>query len=209
MKLAIGLMTCGREDLTAKSLDSFNLYNGAVEGMRFHVDDCSATRENERLAQTAGFWTVWAGDKRAGQLAMLRRLLEAAIANDCTSFLLVENDWEWVRALPVKPAMPKEIDCIRLYGANKDREGLRPCSTTVMGTPHPIRWEHLRPGWERGLAHWGGPPSIVRIDRLLQAMDRATNYKAISLQSTHFRTLRPTENFVFHIGDTQTPDFTA
>ena len=208
--LAVGLMTCGREGLTSQSLASWHQLNFDLEAQLLHVDDASEFRSNEQMAQRYGFETVWSGKQQLGQVEMLKRLLVRAMAQNATHFLLLENDWLWHRALPTHLSMPANIDCIRLYGAFKGPNDTQPARTTVMGSERPIEWEHYSKGWQRGLAHWGGPPSIVRIDALWQAMEKATNYKAISLASRHFRTLRPLKNFVTHLGaEQQTPGFIA
>lgn len=206
--LCIGLITCEREGYTAQTLHSFSTLNPDLKALKLHADDASSLRSNEQMAQNHGFKTIWTGAKRLGQLAMLRKLVEAAVARGCTWFMLLENDWKWVRSLPAEPTLPREIDSIRLYGRFKGPGDTRPAQLNVMGSDKPIIWNPYSNGWQLGLAHWGGPPSITRIGQLLLAMEKATNLKTISLQSRHFRTLRPTRNFVFHIGDEQTPDFT-
>lgn len=206
--LCVGLITCGRVPYTRETLETFRATNPDLEALYLHADDASEDRENERLAQGAGFATIWSGLQRLGQLAMLRKLVDEAVARGCTWFMLLENDWRWERTLPTTPILPREIDQVRLYGVFKGPGETRPCQTNVMGSDKPIRWSHYSNGWELGLAHWGGPPAITRIGPLLMAMEKATNFKTISLQSRHFRTLRPVRNFVFHIGDEQTPDFT-
>lgn len=201
--LVVGLMTLDREGLTSRTLASFEQFNCDLDAQLIHVDDGSAFRTNEQLAQKHGFETIWSGRVQQGQVAMLNKLVRAAIERNATQLLLLENDWQWHRSLPSHVTMPANIDCIRLYGDFKGANDTQPARSTVMGSERPIEWEHYSKGWQRGLAHWGGPPSIVRIDALLQAMEKATNYKAISLASRHFRTLRPLTNFVTHLGENQ------
>lgn len=208
--LAVGLMTCGREGLTSQTLASFHQLNCDLDAQLIHVDDASEFRSNDQMAQRYGFETIWTGAQRLGQMAMLKMLVVEAMQRNATQLLLLENDWLWHRALPTHVSMPANIDCIRLYGAFKGPNETQPARATVMGSDRPITWESYSQGWQRGLAHWGGPPSIVRIDALWQAMEKATNYKAISLASRHFRTLRPLRNFVTHLGaEHHTEGFTA
>lgn len=209
MTLAVGLITCGREPYTLETVTTFAACNPELAAIRLHADDASAGRENEVIAQKAGFRTIFSGTNRCGQLAMLRRLVNEAVAQGATEFLLLENDWKWVRSLPDLVSLPKEIDCIRLYGVNKDEAGRRPAGTRIMGSERAIDWRPFSKGWERGLAHFGGPPSIIKLEKLREGMQRADSFKAISLSTTHWRTLRPVRNFVWHIGDLTTGNFRA
>ena len=206
---AIGLLTCGREELTSRTLDSFAELNPDLEAHLLHADDASATSQNCNMAEATGFRLVHRPSQRCGQMAALRALVNCAASIGVEFFMLLENDWEWDRALPPQMTMPPEIDVMRLYGVSKDREGVRLAGTKVIGTEHPIRWEHWKAGWQRGLAHFGGPPSIIRLEKLIEAMKNAATMKDISLATRHLRNLRPTRNFVFHIGTETTPGFKA
>lgn len=207
MKLAVGLMTYNRPELTAVTVGTFIACNPQLGASLLHADDGSEDLRNLEIAQAAGFRTVRSGP-HAGQLANLRALLDAALDLGAEHFLLMENDWRWVRGLDDLPALPPAVDCVRLYGAFKDEARKRPARPFHMGGFSEIAWvESKWPGWHEAFAHWGGPPSIARVDVLRQLAADALSYKGMSLRSMHLVTIRPAENFVFHIGDKTTEGF--
>lgn len=213
MKLAIGLMTCGREDYTEASLTSFWATQGGSQTVRqavlLHADDGSPSPRNLELGRAAGFRAITPENSpRRGQIAMLRELIAAAVIEGATHFLLMENDWSWARSLDELPPIPDDVHAVRLYGAWKDREHIRAAGAHLIGTMSPIIWSELMDGWEIAAgAHWGGPPSITRLEALQRVAQWAVSYKGIGLATAHFRTMRPLENFVFHIGDHTTRGF--
>lgn len=207
MRLAIGLLTCGREDYTARTLESFMRMNPSSSSLvLLHADDGSGSPANLQGAWLAGFETVSQGE-RIGQLRQLRHLMMAARDAACSHFMLLENDWLSVRSLEELPTVPDSVDCVRLYGAWKDEGQKRAAGRHLIGTDDAIGWVPHGDGWEVAKAHWGGPPSIVKLERLWGLAMSAVSFKGISMGSRHFVTMRPTVNFVFHIGDETTPGF--
>lgn len=208
MKLAIGLMTCGREEYTRQTLESFSAMNGKLQGVELlHVDDASRSDENTKLAFAHGFETVGSCGPRQGQMRRFDELTSAALARRCDTFLLLENDWLWKRPLAELPGWPEGVTSIRLYGQFKGDKDSRPAGTLIMGTRTPIEWAPYIDGWEQAAAHWGGPPSLTKLEPLREAAAASVTFKGISLRTGHFLSLRPVENFVSHIGHVTTPGF--
>lgn len=209
--LGIGLLTRDRSELTAMTLGSFAaLHPDLSHAKLYHWDDGSIDGRNQSIAQAYGFSSAGCG-RPEGQMNGVRFLAQAALLGGCDSFMLLENDWRWVRPLGELPSVPAAVDCIRLYGEFKDAEQKRPARRMQLAGLKELGWapSAVGPGWEEAYAHWGGPPSIVQLKRLMPALQGAQNLKAVSLRSMDFLTIRPKENFVFHIGHHQTEDFRA
>jgi hypothetical protein len=208
LTIAVCLLTCGREDLTARTVDSFLAHNRAEGMIRLHADDGSPSERNRQIAVNAGFDTVHAPISRKGQMAGFRALLRAAIDRRAEWLLWLENDWEWVAPIPMD-ALTLGAECVRLYGALKARTGPRAeAGRFIMGTTDPIVWRPIGGGLERGEAHFAGPPSLTRPYALESLADGARSLKEVSLAGV-LDTVRLVDNAVWHIGDTQTPGFVA
>lgn len=202
-QLAVCLLTHDRHEMTARTLASFRAWAQQGGDILLHGDDCSLRHDNRILARMYGFETVAVDN---GPLACLRAIWSEADARGATHILHLEQDWEFVRA------MPRDFDaeCVRLYGVRKERQdGPRALTGPhIIGTKQRIVWSWCRDGWQRGLASWGGPPSITRTELLLDAADKASpnmlnrvgEIASIARRLPRLDSLRPTENIVWHIG---------
>lgn len=203
MKLAVCLLTCDRAELTARTLTSFAGQNPFLtDALRLHADDGSTDHTNHNLAARYGFATVYTAARRLGPGHALRVMWRKAIAKGATHILHLENDWEWVAPIPTGI----EADCIRLYGRLKQKDGPRAkTGEHIIGTTEKINWQPMpdREGWEIGVCHWGGPPSICRADLLFEAAMNAADspkIQRITASLPRVMTARPLENIVWHIG---------
>lgn len=194
--IAVCLLTADRPDATSETLRTFLRWNTTAQHVLLHADDGSERPTNRMLAMAAGFETVYQVDRRAGQMPALRAMWVEALARGCEWILHLENDQEWVAPMPQVDA----VDCVRLYGRWKMRApGPRALTGQHrMGTLEKIAWKPHAHGWERGLAHWGGQPSITDAERLTWAAHKVTRMKDLSLQLNELDTLRPLENITFH-----------
>lgn len=206
MKLAICLLTADRPAYTAETLLSY--LNKAQEPghILLHADDGSERRDNLMIAAAAEFDTVYATNDRRGPLTALKVMWTRAASLGATHILHLENDIEFVAALP-----RFDVECVRLYGERKARTGPRQMTGPHrMGTKTPIEWRHEFDDvkgnkWYRGAAHWGGMPSITRTELLLRAAVMAETFKDLSTMLHSLDTLRPLNNIAWHIGDNRTP----
>lgn len=201
--IAVCLLTADRPQYTRATLESFAAHHPGYR-TRFvllHADDGSQAADNLALAALFGFSTVYASALRAGSGPALRRMWRRAWELRAWRILHLENDWEFERAVPEERAAP----CVRLYGSTKARGGERaPSGTRNLVTGEMVTWRGNGPGWELGVTHWGGPPSITDAAPLLGAVQSADRIKDISAR-LQFPTLRPLDNIVWHIGEEPTP----
>lgn len=195
--IAVCLLTCDREQYTERTLSTFALHNqdAANRFLLLHADDGSRKLANNRLAERYGFETMHRSPVRTGGALALRHMWNEAARRGADRILHLENDWEWCGAVP-----EIEHDCVRLYGVLKGRGELHEEAKPIhMVTREMVKWEpHSVSGWERGLIHMGGPPSIVRTELLLPRIAAAQTLKQIGLFTLD--TIRPQENIVWHIG---------
>lgn len=209
--LAVCLLSCGRPDLTRRTVESFIRHNapGLHEMKLLHaVDECGKADPNWTIANTWGFRCVHAPRERRGLMAGLRALVSAAGASGCDRFLWLENDWESVEAVPLFAGPDGNVQCLRLYGVDKQADGTRPAGRKNMVTGEKITWRRIRGGfWEAGGAHFGGAPSICSVGQFLPHLDAATSMKDLARRVGSLRTLRVVDNIVWHIGDEGTPGF--
>lgn len=207
MKLAVCLLTADRPEYTADTLLSYMNKADEPGHIKLHADDGSERRDNIQIAAAADFETVYATDKRRGPVAAIRCMWTKAAAMGATHILHLENDIEFVAALP-----RFDVECVRLYGERKARSGPRQMTGPHrMGTTDRIEWKEefsdFRGNvWYRGCAHWGGMPSITRTEMLLRAAMHAETFKDISMMLRFMDTLRPRDNIIWHVGDTRTPN---
>jgi hypothetical protein len=208
--IAIGLLTCNREDYTQRTLETLALHNDLSRFILVHADDGSETCENMDIASDFGFRESFRAHRREGQFAMLKCLLAMAQRKQADWFLYLENDWEWVRPFPWEVmSLLAPDECMRLYGAQKGREGPRiDTGAHLMGTRILIDWRPRSDGWEAAYAHWAGPPSVIATKRLAAYVDIEPSFKEVS-NTLWPMTWRPTENVCWHIGQQQTASFKA
>ena len=207
MKLAICLLTADRANYTAATCASLIEHGGMESALYFHADDGSASRDNALIVDAAGFKTVYATARRRGQTPALRAMWGEALAAGCTHILHLENDNEFVSRVPEPFA--ETCDSMRLYGKFKSRGGAREkTGEHIIGTNVRILWRPspVLAGWERGVAHWGGLPSITRADLLWRAVRDAERFKDVVMSLQRLDTIRPLENITWHIGDERTPN---
>lgn len=209
MKTAIILLTCGRPDLTRRTIDSL-WKNGLAGAGNPNVILISGhdgnDHEGERIAFEGGFSPRYKPLKQLGIMAAMRALMGYCAHAKCDRVLWLENDWEVVAPIP----LDWNVECVRLYGAQKQRDGTKPAGTTDMATGKPINWQPAarRQGWEGANAHWGGPPSITKLARLLPHLGPADSVNDLARRVGSLATLRPVENIVWHLGGAeQTKDF--
>lgn len=176
MKLAVCLLTADRADYTAETVASYIECAHRPEFLLLHADDGSEDSENFDIAEDAGFQTVYQETSRRGPLRACLYMWHYAMQAGATHILHLENDWEFTRGLPLR----EDVECMRLYGAYKSRDGKRQ-ETGIhrMGTKEPIKWNDVEPGWQRGFAHWGGPPSITTAAAMFRAIRAANTFKEI------------------------------
>lgn len=206
MTVAVGLLTCGREHLTRRTVETFLAHNDPSRFILLHADDASPTLENQRIAQ-AGFDTVYTCATRQGQMAALWALVRAAERRGAEWYLHLENDQEWVAEFPWH-ALTYGPECVRLFGERKARSGPRAMAGKfLMGTKDPIIWHPLGDGLERGEAHWPAQTCATRMHVMTGLCDGASSVKQMMLAGS-LDTVRVTENVTWHIGDSeQTPGF--
>jgi hypothetical protein len=210
-KVAICLLTCGREHYTARTLHTLAQHNDLSKFLLLHGNDVVGVEENSALASRYGFETVLAPKIRQGCSQMVSQLFIKASIKGAEWVLHLENDWESDSAIPVDviPQMDESHYCARLYGVFKGR-GALPCHTTHFGrAKQPVAWEPWIGGWEVGSVHWGFPPAITRmrearfltcnIQREQDAMHRSGVIGGL--------TVRPVTNVMSHIGEERTPVF--
>ncbi len=196
--IAVCLLTSGRARYTETTLQTFTAHNQGRDFLLLHADDGSPDDWNMELADVYGFETVHRSKERAGGVPALRHMWNVAAQRGCERILHLENDFEWVGAVP-----DIEWPCVRLYGAMKGRGELYSLAAPINLVDRTrVNWAHHKTGWERGLIHFGGPPSIIDADMLVKAVAKAKVLKDIGLFTVD--TLRPTENIVWHIGATTT-----
>lgn len=221
--LAIGLLTCDRDEYTQRTLQTLAEHNDLKMFGKYHADDASHTVANNVLARHYGFKTLGGAGVKLGATAKKRHLIQAAKADGFGWLLLLENDWESVRPFPwdlyVACASSLNVYCLRMYGKYKEANDTRPAGATHAGK------NNSDPNWqalpfltkenqapymaEIGDIHWAAPPSVTKIDVLEQLFDGAKHDRDVRMKSgllTRY-TVRPVENIMNHIGVETTPNF--
>lgn len=214
--LAICTPACGRADLTRRTLASFMQHNPVAANLaRYMAVDFTGTADDEaNVAIASEFgWNVCAmraSGKRGGLMWSLESMTRHAAWAGAKQMLWLENDWECVKPLGDIPSITKSVDCVRLYGAEKQADGSRPAGTFNMVTGLMIPWQPCGEiggqQWQSAKAHFGGAPSIVDLQCLLPFTDRPT-MKDMAKAMGEIRTVRPSTNYFWHIGLDQTPQF--
>jgi hypothetical protein len=201
MKIAVCLLTCGREAYTRKTLETFTAHNGGdPRFLLLHADDASETTENRQLAEAHGFTTVVQSTQRRGWKIVRLRLFEQA-AKDAAWILFLENDIESLRPFPwaLFDAVRRDdadISCLRLYGRFKDSAKTDKCLETHKRRGHiPVRWRPWRDAPEPsqvGTIHWSSQPSVTRAQELISLHRRGTEPSGL--------TVRVKKNVMAHFG---------
>lgn len=215
--ITVCLLTCDRSDYTRVTLSSFLEHNDLSRFRLIHGDDASEGKRNLRYAAQHGFETVEHTRERIGGQEMRRRLvMRAAAMSDWV--LILENDWEWVRAFPWRlfdylRASRPDVYALRLFGEFKERDQKRKAGTRHRGK------DNLPAGWtqdpaapepcEIGTIHWGAPPCVTRASDLVW-LHQNCRKESDSIRRSGLidsLTARTPENVVFHIGAQRTPKF--
>jgi hypothetical protein len=207
VSVCIGLLTCGRDELTRRTVDSFLRHNDPDDFVPLHVDDSTPSFE---WSDSFPFVTIEAFPERRGQMAGVRALVEEAARRGCEWFVLQENDWPWLEPFPwAELHLMHGFDTLRLYGAHKmlhdgprSRAGLN-----CLASGRPIVWEPVEgnDGLEWAYAHWV-PLSVTRVDVLLPMVRGCASVKDMC-RSQALATLRVKRNIVHHASEETTPGF--
>jgi len=236
MKLAIIVLTCGREDLSKRTFESFVKFNGMCEFApfevkKYHADDASETRQNEGLARLHGFEPIASTKTRTGIQGM-HELIIGRVTKRCqpTHIMILENDWESARPMPwrlIEYMMHKpDVYHLRLWHDYKHLG--RATANDFKPWPHRGHRGRKDPrtvsgfvatNWqddldapepaEIGDIHYGNPPNICRAKELRWLHENTGSEKAMIQKSGQItaRTLRVKKNVFWHIGDERTPGF--
>ena len=220
--IAVCLLTCGREHLTERTVETFAAHNkGRQDLVRLHADCSSGTptligdyNTNVILANDGGFGTIHAPAERVPQMVSFRQLIEEAALRGAEFVLWLENDWESVAPIPELDWLRnfRDLDSIvtwRMFGARKMREnGPRAMAGEHrIGTKDKVDWrETPGSGWEFGLTHWAAGGSIATLAHLKSQIHR-WRLKDVITAKNDLRTMRPVKNLMFHIGDETTDGF--
>lgn len=211
--IAVCFLTCGRdrEREATKTAASFSAFNsGRRDLVLLHCDGGGPGRvENYAIAKAHGFATVWSPFERVGQIESFRFFFDAV--GDFDFVLWLENDWASDRPIPTVSFLRRfpEVDQFRMYGARKMRgDGPRaPAGAHIIGTKTPIDWKPLGElSWDMARAHWGAGGTIVRPRALAPFVGRP-RLKDVIVGANNLLTMRPRENYLWHIGETTTGGF--
>lgn len=207
-RVCIGLLTCGRDELTAETVRSFARHNDVTDPRFRLVHAAEAGDSDEMIAdvQRHGWDLVSLPKVRLGQMAAYRRVLEVAVHEGCEFAVIQENDWPWCAPFPwwaIEAGQPFET--IRLFGELKHKppSPRAPAGTRSLATGRPLDWRPVAPGLEAAMAHYV-PLSITRTDVLAPWVRRHQGMKKMS-RERDLQSLRVTENVVWSIGEVTTP----
>ena len=213
MKTALLLLTCGRYDLTERTLNSMLRNIDLSRFMLLHGDDCSTHADNLKLAKAAGFETVLQTPRRMGVGYMWANLVRLAALRRPDWIVFQENDWEWVDEFPheaLEYAHSREdIYYMRFFGKYRERNNQRPCNPFHMAKKTKPVWEKITEQWQTGDIHWGFPANATRTKEAmyLTAGIRAEGDARKRSGDIKKLTMRPVNNYVYHIGDDRTEGF--
>jgi hypothetical protein len=215
--IGVCLLTCGRDDLSVRTMESFSALNKSrPDIVRLHA----ACGGGERGAIGTDpflfdFRTVHAPPERVPQIVSFRKLIEAAAVAGAEFILWLENDWESVAAIPTIEFLretnkgPSKVQQWRLFGKRKmQKDGPRALAGEhQIGTKEKIKWGPSGlEGWEFGRAHWGAGGTIATLD-FLEEQSFRNRLKDVITSKNNLPTLRPRSNIMFHIGDVTTEGF--
>lgn len=213
--IAVCLLTCGREELSSRTVVSFREHNrGRSDLILLHADAGGPdTLRNRVIALNGGFRTVHAPTERVPQMASFRALLEEAALKGAEFVLWLENDWESVAPIPTLDELREHAEAgivtFRLFGKRKMREdGPRALAGEHrIGTKDKIDWQPTAGGkWEAGLAHWAAGGSIATL-AYLESQYHRKRLKDVITARNDLPSLRVTENIMWHIGEQTTEGF--
>jgi hypothetical protein len=214
MKLAACLVTCGRHDLTWRTVKSFAQHNDLADPrlVLLQADEPSMGPESGEIGRQHGFSLVRAPVERGGQMEALAALVLAAVKHEATHVLWMENDWESLAPLPWPVIDGPQTT--RLFGVRKrlDNHPRAMAGQHVLGTKQRVRWTKCESaaaeGWETGDASWAAGGSIIRTS-LLASQLHARRLKQIMLNLGPLWTRRPAglANVMVSIGDETTQGF--
>ena len=206
-RVCIGLITCGRDELTAQTVRSFTRHNDVADPRFRLVHAAEAGDSDEMIAdvQAHGWDLISLPKIRLGQMAAYRRVLDVAEHEGCEFTVVNENDWIWDKPFPwwaVENGQP--FDTLRLFGELKHRppSPRAPAGIKSLVTGRPLDWQPATPGLESAMAHYV-PLSITRTDVLAPWVKRHQGMKKMSRERDLF-SLRVTENVVWSIGEVTT-----
>lgn len=181
-----------------------------------HVDaGGEGAGSNVKIAAAGGFTTIWQPADRVGQIESFRAFMEFILGDPSIELMLwLENDWASERPIPpiefFRSFAP--IEQFRMYGERKMKgDGPRVfAGRHIIGTKKPIVWSDAKGApkldWEFGRAHWGAGGTIVRPTALNGLLD-APRLKDVIVGANDLYTLRPRENYLWHIGENTTAGF--
>jgi hypothetical protein len=215
--IALGLLTCERESYTSRTLKSFAKWNDLSKFIKVHVDDASRSSLNRDLAASYGFFSAAPHMDRLGCFEARRVLVDVAAAHGAEWLLILENDWETVRAFPWKlfelcvERFPR-VYCLRMYGEQKERHGRATGDLHKGRQRAPVEWKLIKGAPERaeiGNVHWGCPPAVTEIETLKWLLKKSHSDRDVMHTSGKLKklTVRPRSNVVWHIGTDKTPGF--
>lgn len=203
--IVVCLLTADRLAYTRRTLETFAAHHRTHGfGALLHADDASSDPVVAALPTAYGFTTVAASRTRQGWLPMRMALFSAAARFGASWVLFVENDIEWARPFPWalfnQVASRRDIYCLRLQGAYKDRGGTDPClAYHKADRSTPVAWAPIDGAVEPaevGRIHWSAQPSVTRLRPLL-ALHRTGGH-------IHALTARVVDNVTYHIGAERT-----
>lgn len=230
MKLAVMLITSNRSELTERTLKTFWEHLPKHSDLPFdvtfvHGDDASADPTNSMYAAAHGFKTIHETPvhRRLGAHAMRRAMILQTIKKaDPTHIMVLENDWESVRSVPwaaIKAAFERDdVYAFRLYHEHKQEDRTRPTGPEHAGRKHlgkeacAANWKKIELAGEQceiGDIHFGAPPCVFRVEELVKLhTGTKSDSEAMRLSGKiKAKTVRVTENVVWHIGTLRTPGF--
>ena len=221
MRVAVGLLTCGRVEYTRRTLESFSAQNPDARErfILLHADDASdQPTVMHGLASAHGFETVVSHNTRRGACALRAAVVSVAAARGAEWVLLLENDWEWARPFPwallgYLRAVRPDVYCLRLFGTHKGRDRQWPCATVHLGRARrAVQWMPLAGAPEPAevaTIHWGAPPMVTRMAEARQLCTPpptgapASSSDLAAIQASGKLTAlvaRVRDNVVYHIG---------
>src|SRR5262245_11916597 len=214
--IAVCLLTCGREELSSRTVVSFRENNrGRQDLILLHPAAAGSDPHRSRvIAINGSFSTIHSPAERVPQMVSYRELIQEAALKGAEFVLWLENDWESVAPLPSLDFLretrdDEELKIVtwRLFGVRRmrgrgDRGIVR---TTQIGTDIPINWQPTKhAGWEFGRCHWGGGGCIATLDHLESQYHRK-RLKDVVTAKPDLPTLRMVDNAMWHIGEESTP----
>jgi hypothetical protein len=221
--IAVVLLSCDRLEYTRRTIATFTEKNAASLAAGafklWHCDDASTDPKVRKAAATAGFAPLVYTDQRVGVTEMVRRASRKLEHAGAEWMLLLENDWESARAVPLElfavAVEAHDVWSFRLYGAFKERDCQRPAGTRHRGRGGADpKWRiQATPAeaYEVGHIHWGNPPAISRVDLVAWLHKKAKRERdAIGKSGEILQPVaRVRENVVYHIGFSRTGGFVA